>query len=235
MIKLLTITWSYNDHFNINDTFLYKSFIKNNKNDQFVHFHYNRNHYLELEKDFENKYGFQFEYILYKLFLTKDKIQSIDSDYFIFADATDTVCLGNINDIELSDKIIVSSEINQYPSSMGDWGIKDYSEEDRFNKRFLNSGLFITNKENYIKFLENAIYNILNKNLKSFGGDQGVFVYHYLNKSSPEMILDTEYKLFFNTFNRNYEQYINYRFPKFVHDNGWNWGSPRFIEKFKLI
>lgn len=235
MIKLLTITWSNEDVFDIKDTFLYKSFIKNNSEDQFIHIHYNRNNYLSLEKEFEDKYGFQYEYILYKLFLTKDKIKSIDSDYFIFADATDTVCLSSIDNITTSDKIIVSSEINQYPSSMGDWGTKDYSDEDRNNKKFLNSGLFITNKENYIAFLENAIDNILVKNLKSFGGDQGVFVYHYLNNLSPEIVLDKEYIIFFNTFNRNYEQYINYTFPTFVHDNGWNWGSPRFIEKFKLI
>jgi hypothetical protein len=235
MVKLITITWSYDNDYNIENTFLYKSFIKNNPLTNFIHIHYNRNNYIDLENEFKNKYDFQYEYLLYKLYLTREKIQDINTDYLIFADANDTVCLGDINTLSLPDKILVSSEINQYPSSMGDWGGLEYSNDERINKHFLNSGLFITSKQNYINLLDNIVSNILDKNLKSFGGDQGVFIYHYLSKHQPEIILDKEYKIFFNTFNRHYENYIGYEFPMFVHDNGWNWGSPRFIEKFNLI
>jgi len=235
MTKLITITWSDSDDYNIKDTFLYRSFIKNNPIQYFVHIHYNRNNYKDLEQIFSSNYGFQYESILYKIFLTKEKLQNIEADYLIFADANDVVCLGDINTLPSPDKILVSSEINQYPSSMGDWGGLEYSDNERSNKHFLNSGLFMASKENYINLLSNITNNVLNNHLKSFGGDQGAFIYHYLSKHQPEIVLDKEYKVFFNTYNRHHEDYIGYNFPMFVHDNGWNWGSPRFIEKFNLI
>ena len=60
MVKLITVTWSYEDLYDIQNTFLYKSFIKNNPISNFIHIHYNRNNYLELEYEFKNKYGFKF-------------------------------------------------------------------------------------------------------------------------------------------------------------------------------
>lgn len=234
MIKIITITWSYEEHFDIENTFLYKSFIKNNKKEDLIHIHYNRNLYLELESQFKDRFDYQYEFLLYKIFLTKNKIKEIDSDFLIFCDANDVVCLGNIDEINPPEKIVFSSEINQYPSSMGDFGGLEYSNEEIQNKHFLNSGLFISSKKNYINLLESVINNILVKNIKSFGGDQGVFVFHYLSKTSPEIVLDKEYKLFFCTFSRHHEDFMNYKFPIFIHDNGWNWGSPRFIEKFNL-
>jgi hypothetical protein len=235
MIKLITVTWSYEDLYDIQNTFLYKSFIKNNPISNFIHIHYNRNNYLELENEFKNKYDFQYEYLLYKIFLTKGKIADIDSDYFIFSDINDVVCLGDINTIELPTSILMSSEINQYPSSMGDWGGLEYSPDEKTNRNFLNSGLYIASKQNYIDLLNNVVENIFPKNLHSFGGDQGIFIYHYLSKHQPEIILDKENKLFFSTFSKDHNNFINYKFPMFVHDNGWDWGSPKFIEKFNLI
>lgn len=235
MVKIITVTWSYEDIFDIKNTFLYKSFIKNNNKDNLIHIHYNRKNYLELEEEFSNRFSYQHEYILYKIFLTKEKIKSIDSDFLIFCDANDTVCLDNIDGINVDKKIMFSSEINQYPSSMGDFGGLEYSFEERLHKYFLNSGLFIANKEKYIELLESVVNNILPKNIKSFGGDQGIFVFHYLSKNNPDIILDIKNELFFCSFSRNYLDFLNFKFPIFVHDNGWNWGSPRFIEKFNLV
>ena len=118
---------------------------------------------------------------------------------------------------------------------MGDWGGLEYSSEEIKNLHFLNSGLFITSKKNYIDFLDSLINNVLSKNLKSFGGDQGIFIFHYLSKNLPQIVLDKEYRLFFNTYSRDHNDYIGYKFPIFLHDNGWNWGSPRFIQKFNLV
>jgi hypothetical protein len=233
MKKLITISWSYSDNYNIENTFLYKSFIKNNPIDNFIHIHYNRNEYADLEKDFKYKYGDLSEFILYKLYLTKSKIQSFETDYFVFADANDVVCLGDINTLPDTDKIIVSSEINRYPAT--NWWNLDYSEEEKNNLHFLNSGLFLTSKTNYIKLLENISNNVLSNHLKSFCGDQGVFIYHYLSKFEPEMILDKNSELFFNSYKRNHLEYIGYKFPMFLHDAGWNYGSPKFIEKFNLV
>jgi hypothetical protein len=236
MIKLLTVTWSYEDNFDIKDSFLYKSFIQQNEEGNLAHIHYNRNSYIELEKEFRERFGYQYEYILYKIFLTKEKLQEILCDYIIFADANDVVCLENIQSITPPDNFILfSSEANQWPPSRGDWGGIDYSEDAYKNLEYLNAGIFISSKQNYLMLLNNVISNVLSKNLKSFGGDQGIFTHHYLTKSIPEIRIDTQFSLFLSTFSRNHENFINKKFPLFVHDNGWNYGSPRFIEKFNLL
>lgn len=235
MVKLLTTTWSYDSHYDIQNSFLYKSYIKNNDSRNIIHIHYNRSDYKDLEKEFEATYGFQYEYLLYKIYLTKDIVVNIEADYLIFSDATDVVCLGDINTINPPPHILMSSEINQYPSSMGDWGGLEYSSEERQNRNFLNSGVYIASKQAYTALLNSVINNVFSKKLKSFGGDQGVFIYHYLSKNEPKILMDKDNTLFLSTFSRNPESYVNYNFPMFVHDNGWNWGSPKFIEKFNLI
>ena len=78
-MKLLSITWNYTDESNYKDSLLYKSFIKNNDDKDFINIHFNRNEYSELEKDFENNYGYQFEFILYKIFLLKSTIPRFSS------------------------------------------------------------------------------------------------------------------------------------------------------------
>ena len=40
----------------------------------FINIHFNRNEYSELEKDFENNYGYQSEFILYKILHARAKI-----------------------------------------------------------------------------------------------------------------------------------------------------------------
>jgi hypothetical protein len=235
MKKVITVTWSYDEVFDLKDTFLYKSFIKNNDESNLIHIHYNRNNFLKLEEEYKQKYAYQYEFLLYKISLLKDKIKNINADYLIFCDANDTVCLGNINDIPLPESVIFSTEINQYPSSMGDWGGLEYSESERSNRNFLNAGLFIASKSNYIELLESVTKNILSLNIKTFGGDQGVFIFHYLSKGYPEITIDKESKIFFCSFSRDHNNYLTYKFPIFLHDNGWNWGSPRFIEKFNLV
>jgi hypothetical protein len=233
MIKLITVTWSYDELFDIKNTFLYKSFVMNNDEKNFIHFHYNRNDYVDLENEFRGKYAYQYEYLIYKIFLMKDKLLDIDTDYLIFSDATDVVCRGDINSISPPKNVLFSTEINQYPSTMGDWGV-DYTQDDQKNQRYLNAGLFITSKENYIELLDNIITNIFPKNLHTFGGDQGVFIFHYLSNMNPKIELDLDSNLFLSTFNRDPNDFLNYNFPMFIHDNGWDWGSPRFITRFNL-
>ena len=235
MVKLITVTWSFKDSYNLENTFLYKSFIKKNDLKNLVHIHYNRNNYIKLEHDFQNKYSTQSEYILYKLYLTLDKIKDIEADHLIFCDANDVVCLGDINSIFFNNGVLFSSEANQYPSSLGDFGGLDYSLEEQTKKEYLNSGLFIADKVSYIELLENVINKILPTNIKSFCGDQGVFTYHYLSNQNPKIELDKSFSLFISTFSRDYNNFINFNFPMFIHDNGWDWGSPRFIEKFNLL
>lgn len=236
MVKLITVTWSFENEFNIQDTFLYKSFIKHNDLKQLHHIHFNRNNYKELELEFSNRFGTQSEFILYKIFLLKDVIQTIDANHIVFCDANDVVCLGDINKIpRIDDYILMSAEANQWPSSRGEFGGLDYSLDERINSQFLNSGLLLANKMIYVELLNSMTDNILPLNIKSFGGDQGVFTYHYLSNYRPHIVLDKNNTLFLSTFSRQVRDFENYQFPMFVHDNGWEWGSPRFIDKFDLL
>ena len=46
-IKLVTVTWSYDDTYEINDSFLIKSFLKYNDESDLIKIHFNRNNYIE--------------------------------------------------------------------------------------------------------------------------------------------------------------------------------------------
>ena len=244
MIKLITSTWSYSNTNDISNTFLYKSFIKNNPPDNFVNIHFNRNLYASLEEEFSNKFGFQHEFILYKIFLLKKEIEKTQSEYLIFSDANDVVCLSNIDglvDRAVQDKVIFSSESNQYPSEENtiNWPNNKYE-----NSVYLNSGLYIGTKENVLKMMNQAIEHTMQIEFKNFGGDQGVYVYDYLNNKHSIIDLDKQSKTFLSTYLRAWNSYVleNNKLmnvtdgtsPVFIHDNGWNFGSPKFIEKFNL-
>jgi hypothetical protein len=250
MIKLLLVTWSYEDYYDLKNTFIYKSFIINNSENLIHHVHFNRNNYQELEKEFNLKFGFQYEYILYKIFLLKKKITDIESEYLIYSDTNDVVCLGNIQEINLDviNKVIFSSESHMYPSQneLIKWGsTKQYPEEDIKNKKFLNSGLYIGKKENIINMMSFCINEVLPLEYKNFGGDQGIYIYTHLNNYDLFIELDDNFNMFLSTYLRSENDFIKENnklknrvkstYPLFVHDNGWNYGSPRFIEKFNLI
>ena len=81
--------------------------------------------------------------------------------------------------------------------------------------------------------------------LRNFGGDQGIYTYNYLNNPNTNIILDRDSKYFLSTYHRAQNTYcknnntltnvLDNTSPIFVHDNGWNYGSPKFIEKFSLL
>lgn len=233
-MKLLSITWGYQDSADITDSFLYKSFIKHNDPSSFVNIHFNRNNYSQLEIDFKERYGYQYEFLLYKIFLSVDRISKLDDDYYILSDAFDVACLGNIEQIPTPNQILFSSESHRYPWQCPDWKV-DYSEEDKQYRHFLNSGLSNGKRDWYVDLFKSLEKNIFPLNLKTFGGDQGVVTYHYLSKNDPQISLDKESKLFLSTYCRDHNEYLKKPLPLFVHDNGWNYGSPRFIEKFNLL
>jgi hypothetical protein len=245
-MKLVSITWSYDPHFDYKNTILYKSFIKKNNENDFINIHFNRNDYVELEKEFENNYGYQFEFILYKIKLFKDKLIEIDDNLIVYCDTNDVVCLDNINELKYNDGIIFSSEKNKYPNDNSSWGpISSYPEWNINNNIYLNSGLIVTTKELYLKLLDKTIESVLPLNYKNFGGDQGVYTYYFINNHSPNIELDETCQHFLSTYltSRNWFENENGMLkhkltnttPMFVHDNGWNYGSPRIIEGFNLI
>jgi len=243
-MKVLSITWSYNDDLIYKDSLLYKSFIKYNSANDFLNIHFNRNNYIDVEEKFKNKFGFQYEYILYKIFLLKEKLNIINDNFIIYADTNDVVCISNIlklNNFLPDNHVLFSSESNQYPSAGKLWN--SYSIKNISKDTFLNSGLFMGSKKNIERLLNKCLEDILPLEYKDFGGDQGVYTYNYINYD--DIILDTTNNIFLSTYLKSSDSYNfennrivckkNNTKPIFIHDNGWNYGSPRFIEKFNLI
>jgi hypothetical protein len=247
-MKLISVTWSYDDVFDYSNTILYKSFLKYNDPNAFINIHYNRSHYKFLEDEFNNKFGYQYEFLLYRIFLLKDSIDNL-KDRIIFADNNDVVCLGEIDGINdiCNDKIFFSSEQHRYPNeqNISNWNPSySYSTDDNNNKNYLNAGLSVGNSELYVDLFDDCIDNIFTKEYKNFGGDQGIYTYYYINKNKL-IVLDYNTKYFLSTYSRNPDSFIynngriiNRQFnsmPLFIHDNGWNYGSPKFIERFNLL
>lgn len=251
-IKLICVTWSESDFFDYKSTILYKTFIKNNSDSDFYNIHFNRNNYRDLEVIFNNKFGYQYEFILYRIYLLKQELEKLNFEYIIFSDTNDVVCLDNIQKINtISNKILFSSECHRYPNedNIKNWlPSYMYPEVNSSNKNFLNAGLSFGNTKNYIRLFNSCINNVLDKEYKNFGGDQGVFTYYYINNNdkNEELIeLDETQSLFLSTYSRSYNSFsiienklcslVYNTFPSFIHDNGWNYGSPKFINHFNLL
>lgn len=252
-LKLVTTTWSHQDSFDITKTTLYKSFKHFNPDKELVHYHFNRGVYWKEENDFAQKYGPESEYLLYKIVLLKEKIETLDSEYLIFCDANDVVCLDKIDRLfqafDLRDQIIVGAEKNQWPpvdtkETWKPFGFLDYSGFDAENRFFLNSGMILASKINFIKMLEKMINEILPKGIKNFRNDQGVYTWYYTAKMEPRITLDYHTVFAVNTFCRSVDEFeftdgklrskLNGSTPCFVHDNGWNHGSPKYVNAFQL-
>ena len=154
--------------------------------------------------------------------------------------------MDNINNLDYTDGIIFSSEKNKYPNDNSSWNpVSSYPEWNLNNSLYLNSGLIVTTKELYIKLLDNVIENVIPLNYKNFGGDQGVYTYYYINNLSPNIKLDDTCEFFVSTYLSSGSWFekigdrLKYKLtnttPMFIHDNGWDYGSPRIIEGFNLI
>jgi len=250
-IKLVTITWSYSDSFEIEKTSLYKSFKRFNPNKELIHFHFNRGHYWQLENEYSQRFGAESEYLLYKITLLLDKIKTIDSEYIIFCDANDVTCLKSIDTLEnifdLENHIIIGHEKNMWPTPERKltWpNYKDYSGYDLQNRCFLNSGMILSKKDKFCELLQSLIDNVFSTNINTFSNDQGVYTYYYNMGFSPKIKLDYGSLFALNTFTRNPNDYYmenNCLISKetgtssyFVHDNGWNHGSPKFHNFFEF-
>ena len=250
-IKVITTTWSHEATSNIEGTTLYKSFKKFNPHRDIIHHHFNRGHFWKEESDFANKYGRESEYLLYKIFLWRDIVRDIDSDYIIFCDANDVVCLGDVGELipqyDLDNFIIVGHEKNQWPTveAKNTWSdYTDYNIYDTQHRKFLNSGMILARKEKYVELLDSMVDNVMSKGIKTFNNDQGVFTYYYNTLVEPKIKLDFSNTFVVNTFSRSHDEYEliggrlkskkNGTLPLFVHDNGWNHGSPRYLNHFEL-
>ena len=250
-IKLITVTWSENDEPSINDSFLVKSFLKHNDKEDLINVHFNRNHYRDLENEFNSRFGNQYEFLLYRIFLLKERLVGLNADTIIFSDTGDVVCLGNIQQLSNNntDQIIFSSENHRYPNeeNITNWLPNFRYFESNYNSlNFLNAGLSFGKREKFIQLYNECVDLIFPNDYKNFGGDQGIFTYYYINNNSKDLIrLDNQFEMFLSTYLKSYHDFkldnnsivsLAYKTtPLFIHDNGWNYGSPKFINHFNLL
>ncbi len=251
-IKLITVTWSHENTYDIENTTLYKSFKRYNPHKEIVHHHFNRGHFHKEENEFRNRFGNESEYLLYKIHLWRDIVRNIECDYIVFCDANDVVCLGNVGDLigqfDLENNIICGHEKNQWPTpeAKQSWPeYKDYNQYDTSERKYLNSGMILSKKDKYVEMLDVMVEKLMfGKDIKTFNNDQGVFTYYYNTGVEPRIKLDYSNVFTVNTFSRSHDEYemVGHRIqskknetqPLFVHDNGWNHGSPRFLNHFEL-
>jgi len=252
-ISMVAVTWNYEDSFPIEETPLYPSFKKNNPEEEFVHIHFNRNNYSELEKEFAKRFEREYHFHLYKIKLLGDKIkESVKTEYLIVADATDVVCMNKVDNLincfDLEEHVIACQEKNTWPTPehKKHWpDYDDYNEHDKFNKTFLNSGMLLAKKEKFIELLDSMIENVLSTDCKYFHNCQGSYTYYYNKRFKPLIKLDYSRIFTLNTFTRSTDDcYLDKNNkiviketgvrPCFVHDNGWNHGSPKYMLFFNL-
>jgi len=251
-LKLVTTTWSHQDTFEIEKTSLYKSFKRFNPNIDIEHFHFNRGHYYQKENEFASRFGAESEYLLYKIQLLLEKAKTVNSDYIIFCDANDVTCMRSVDYLldmfDLEKNIIVGHEKNTWPTQerKGTWpNYRDYDEKHMTNRTFLNSGMILSKTEKFIEMLQSMVDNVFSTNINTFSNDQGVYTYYYNMGLEPKIKLDTSNIFALNTFSRNVNEfYLNNDnklvshetsvMPCFIHDNGWNHGSPKYNIHFEL-
>ena len=251
-LKLITATWSHEESFNIQKTSLYQSFKKFNPGIDIEHFHFNRGQYQQQEQDFAAKFGAESEYLLYKIQLLLGKVKTVNSDYIIFCDANDVTCMRPVDYLlemfDLEHRIIVGHEKNTWPTQERKltWpNYTDYSEQDKNNRTFLNSGMILSRTDKFIEMLQSMIDNVFSTGINTFSNDQGVYTYYYNMGIEPKIKLDYGNIFALNTFSRSTDEfYLNKDnrlvshetgvMPCFVHDNGWNHGSPRYHVYFEL-
>ncbi len=251
-LKLVTATWSHEDSFNVENTFLYKSFKKFNPFVPIEHVHFNRRKYQSQEHEFSIKFGAESEYLLYKIQLLLEYVKIINSDYLIFCDANDVTCMRSVDYLldmfDLEHQIIIGQEKNMWPTQekRNTWeNYTDYTQEHFTAKTFLNSGVILAKTSNFIKMLETMISSVFTTNIRTFNNDQGVYTYYYTMGLTPKLVLDTSNIFVLNTFSRSVDEgyfsndkKIVYKktgvIPAFVHDNGWNHGSPKYHNHFEL-
>jgi hypothetical protein len=260
---LFVVTWGHTELNDISNSMLVKSFKKYNPNTHVEQIHFDRRKYAELEREFTTRYGYQFEFLLYRIYLLKDEVkkivQSKKYDRVVFCDSGDVTCQGSIQEIpnnyDLSSSVIFGAEKNQWPGveAKKQWpNYNDYSEFDLNNRYFVNGGVVLTKPEIYLTLLETCIEKVLpiipfSTHLLCYAGDQGAFTYYYNNLNNISFVkvkLDYGNFLALNTFatgvndyyfqdNKVYSKHTSVA-PCFIHDNGWDHGCPRLNHAFEL-
>ena len=153
-----------------------------------------------------------------------------------------------LDTFELDQYVIVGHEKNTWPTNeiKSTWmNYVDYNEYHKSNRIFLNSGMILAKTDKFIKMLQSMIDNVFSTNINTFHNDQGVYTYYYNMNIEPKIKLDVSNIFALNTFSRTTSEfYLNENkklvsnetgvIPTFLHDNGWNHGSPKYFMHFDL-
>jgi hypothetical protein len=257
--ELIIVTWNNADSADVSEQKLCKSFKFFNPERKIHQIHFNRGRFHDLEIQFEKNFGCQYEFILYRMFLLRYKLRELDMENIVLCDTGDVTCMGNINEIpnslDLNEYVFFGMERNQWPTDRAKekWNdYKDYSGFDRLNNCFLNAGTILAKRETHIELLEKCVNMVLPRMVHSTrefcaGDDQAAFTYYYNNfnqEDGSKIKLDYSNVFSTNTYKTSPEDYVmkDKRIyskqtgiaPLFIHDNGWDHGSPRIHDYFKL-
>jgi len=262
-LSLVAVTWSHEDTYDISNHMLLRSFQNYNPDKEVIQIHFNRTHYGLKEKEFLNIYGSQYEFVLYRIFLLEEKLAELDLDYVIMCDTPDVTCINNIEHLpqifDLDNHVIFGMEKNQWPMPMVKEKYLDYTDYQGYDKEnhcYVNGGCILAKKTRLIELIQLCKAKMENHNYvfkKSFeedsrwggaGGDTGVWTWMYNMVPESGIKLDYLSNFALNTYLRSTEEYylsnnkLYSKFysstPCFVHDNGWNYGSPKYHDHFQL-
>jgi hypothetical protein len=262
-IKLLVTTWSNSDVSNVDDQILLKSFKKYNPDIDIIKVHYNRGKYHNIENAYGKLYGYQHEVLLYRVVMMYHKVKQSDADFLILCDTNDVTCIAPINNLpdlfDLESYVIIGAETNQWPmpTVKQNWErYTDYDKKHHDNKTYINGGGLLASKASLLNLLDIA-RELLIENQQVYarsielddryggaGSDQGIFTWIFNNVKDSPIKLDYESRFLLNTYGRSENDYYvkDGRFYSkvtgiptcFVHDNGWDHGSPKFHDKLEL-
>jgi hypothetical protein len=253
MFKVISATWNHSPSYNIHNTTLYKTFCRYNPSKDIVNIHFDRGHFNEIEHKYHSTLGTQGEFILYKVDLLRQKVAELDTDYIIFCDANDVTVTNTISNnlfdlFDLDNRVIFSGERNDWPKDYmtQEWpNYKGYNEWDKANRMFLNSGVQLAKKTKYLELLDACVEEVWQNKLQGYGGDQGVFTWHYNMNNCPAIQIDTACNFAISTYDSDINQYYRQKdkiisskhgtAPLFIHDNGTNYGGKQFARNFNLI
>lgn len=243
-ISLITTAWGHGSSYPTESPLL-KSFAKHNPGKPVIYTYRDRNDYAVQEHKYA-KFGNQSEYVLYKVDLLRESVKLVETPYIVFADYNDVVCFDKVDSLvelfDLNSSVVFSSERNVYPKSV--LPAYQYSAFDKSHSWHLNSGVILAKTELFVKLLDKVIDVYVKGERTIQGGDQGLYTMFYNSGEEPRITLDYANLFALSTYDSNIEDYYvsggriwskRYRTsPVFVHENGYNYGNPKFLKKFNL-
>ena len=151
---LFVITWSFDDQNDIMESRLVKSFLNYNEKDKLHHLHFNRNKYINLESEFESRFGYQYEFLLYRILDVniKDLNTKKIGQHFV-GDKNKLKDEDFLNSIEFIDKSELPYKVKEYGTIVTvsvNFSDIDLYETIRTKGNYLNECEYTVRNMNYV-------------------------------------------------------------------------------------